>query len=273
MRDLALFVQVPKTGSTSMRRLFHTAAADGASGASSASGASHAPWLCQRSADVDWPCDVSAEVVLGGAWVYGTGDVYRSHAGRWRRGHRALTTLREPIARTLSAYQYFHRACGDRGKFRAITGCGGNLSFVGWAQRTANHYVRLFSAYQPPGKHMFGAWIDEDAAPRALGEPDVARAFAALTRPSTLVLWLETDLAGAPEAQRAALSRLRAWLGEAGAARAATALANATAFPYENAVPPEARYAPSATERRAVCAANWADCALYARLRNRSCAC
>ena len=76
MRDLALFVQVPKTGSTSMRRLFHTAAAD------DASSASRAPWLCQRNADVSWPCDSSAEVVLGGAWVYGTGDVYSPAGGR-----------------------------------------------------------------------------------------------------------------------------------------------------------------------------------------------
>lgn len=267
-RDLVLYVQVPKTGSSSIRRLFHAAAA-----ADSATRA--ASWLCTRNADVRWPCDPDAEVVLGGAWVYGAGDVHRSpSSGGWVRGRQMLTTLREPIARVLSSYAYFVLGCGDHNKFKAVTGCSGNFSFVRWTEQTANHYTRLFSAYQPPGsKHRLGSWIDPLGERRAPDASDVERAFATLSRPSSLVLHLETDIAGPPDAQRAALRRLRAWLDRSGARRAVAALANATRFPHENALAPTYRYVPTATDRRAACERNRWDCALYLRFTNQSCAC
>ncbi len=120
---------------------------------------------------------------------------------------------------------------------------------------------------------MFGAWLGDAAEQRALDDADVERAFESLTRPSALVLWLETDLAGAPEAQRAALARLRDWLDRSGAREAADALGSASSFPHENALAPATRYIPTTAERRAACASNKWDCALYRRLINQSCVC
>ena len=172
------------------------------------------------------------------AWVYGTGDVYRPQAGGVRppRAHHAARAHRAHAQRVRILY----RACGDCGKFKAVTGtgCNGSLSFVGWAGRPTTTCVSFRRTGCPASTC---SRVDRRRGRgRARWGRRTWRALATLTRPSTLALWLETDWP-------ARLTRSRPWRGCARgsarrARRAAAALANATAFPHENAVPPEARH-------------------------------
>lgn len=275
MRDLAVYVQVGKTGSSSLRALF-LEAAKLAGPRLAATEPLESRWLCvpgflDSLSDTVVAC-ANAEVALRAERVWGSGNVYRPPHPT-RRGHRMFTTLREPIARLVSEYTYMCRQCSDRGKFcghLTVTGCP-NVSFAQWVRRAPNHYTRLFSAHWPDLR-FFHAYVHGFPMTHTLSSDDVARAHATLSHASSLVLY--TDEMGATASTQAdALGRLRAWLGGANDSRAAAALAAVRSFPHTNALPQDLAYAPTAAERRLACAIYWADCALYNRLRNASCAC
>jgi hypothetical protein len=264
MRDLALYVRVGKTGSSSIQELLLRAAV-------ATLGAS--PWLCTPGMPRTNADCARAEVAFGAERLYGSGDVYKS-ASAWQRGRRFFATLREPVERVASEYVYFCVHCLDAGKFcgRLSSACMNNrTNFTVWVQRGPNQYTSRFSRHWPAMSYL-QAYVRgfPGLAPVHMG--DVDRAFATLTRPSTLLLWTD-EMSGDGATQRVALDRLRAWLGGANASRAARALENVTSFPRENTALPETRYALTAAERRLVCELNWADCALYQRVRNKSCAC
>jgi len=280
MPDLALFQRVGKTGSSTIHTLFLLAAASTRSRGTE--------WLCTPNRfgpQHATPCSARAELAIGGAPVYGTGDVAHN-ASPWRRGLRLFTTLREPVERTVSEWLYFCKMCGDRlarpssvgdGKFCgriSNTSCAarGGMSLSEWAERAPNHYTRQFSRHWPEQSflHAYTHGFPE-AAPVSMRDVDVATRV--LTHPSSLVLYTdEMDNVTNPAAQRVALERLRAWLGGPNHSRAARALAPVEAFPRENAA--SVRYVPTPAERALLCRANWADCLLWERLRpGRACAC
>ena len=74
MRDLVLFVPVPKTGSLTLRAVLRAAAA--------ASG-NRSSWLCDATAPHAPACAPGTEVVLGAVHLYGTGAAHRAPSG-WR---------------------------------------------------------------------------------------------------------------------------------------------------------------------------------------------
>jgi len=209
-------------------------------------------------------------VAIGPRGSWGDGDV-RHAATPSKRGIRMLTTLREPIARLISEYAYFCLNCGDYrkycGKF-VHTGCGTprRPNFEQWVARAPNQYTRQFASHWQP-RTFFRNVARGFPNASALNERSIARAYETLTSASALVLWTE-DMTTDGLHQ---LSRVRTWLGADSAA--AAALRNVSAFPRVNARTRNRGFTISPTERRVACAANWADCALYEQLRNRSCAC
>lgn len=264
MQDLAVVVRVGKTGSSSLYQLLLSAAA-------SQSHAGGVEWLC-------WPnrfgtrhaaaCPAHSEVAIGGAPVYGSGDVARG-ATAWRRGLRMLTTLREPAMRTVSEFGYFCLACGDENKFcgRINDQCLRNrTNFTEWVVRAPNQYVRQFSRFWP-AQSFLHEYVHGSSTPVTM--QDVDRATQVLTRNTSRVLHVDDPK---PAAQ---LERLRLWLdgGVPNRSRAARALAGVHGFPHENAAPLAAQYAPTPMERALVCATNWADCLLWERLGRGRCVC
>jgi|TARA_B100000787_G_scaffold169578_1_gene161205 hypothetical protein len=274
MRDIAVYVQVGKTGSSSMRAILLNAAK--LAGPRFAATEPHeSRWLCVPAfldslSDTTVAC-ANAEVALRAEQVWGSGNVYRP-SETTRRGHRLLTTLREPIARLVSEYAYMCQRCYDQRKFcggMTVTGCP-NVSFTQWVTRAPNHYARLFAFYWPDTS-FFDAYLHGFPKAHALSVRDVARAHVTLTRASSFVIY--TDEMGADALTQAeALGRLRAWLGGANS-RAAVALAGVRVFPHANVLPRDLAYKPTPTERRFACEIYWADCALYRLIRNASCTC
>ena len=269
--DLAVYVRVGKTGSCSIQELLLRAAV---ASPPPPPGAAHAPhWLCTPGMPRTNADCAHAEVAFGAERLYGSGDVYKPTSA-WQRGRRFFATLREPVARTVSEFDYFCKACLDDRKFcgRFSSECVNNqTNFSAWAQRAPNQFVRRFSRFWPEMTYL-QAYVRgfPGLAPVTMG--DVDRAVATLTRPNTLLLWTD-EMGGDAATQRVALDRLRAWLGGANASRAARALENVHTFPHENVGVSETRHGLTAAERRLVCELNWADCVLYQRVRNRSCAC
>jgi len=265
MRDLVHFVKVGKTGTYTVQELLLRAAI-------AAPGA--VPWLCTPGMPYGNADCAVAEVAYGAERLFGSGDVGRA-ATPWQRGHRFFTTLREPVERTVSEFSYFCVRCLDENKFcgRMAADCvHNNTNFTTWIYRAPNQFVRRFSRFWPDMSYLH-SYVQgfPDLAP--VTTDDVDRAARALTRPSTLVLYTDQLNNSDMATQRAALDRLRAWLGGGNASRAARALEKVTSFPHENAGSPETRHAISAAERRLVCELNWADCLLYERVRGRRCAC
>ena len=264
-RDLALFVKMGKTGSSTMQQLLLRAAA-------AAPGVPQ--WLCTPGMAIGNADCARAEVAYGAERVFGSGDVYRL-ATAWQRGHRLFTTLREPVERAVSEFDFFCKGCGDDQKFcgRLSTACTNNQTkFATWVRRAPNQFVRRFSRFWPEMTHL-QAYVRGFPGLPPVSRDDVDRAVRALTRPSSLVIFTDEMNTSDMATQRVALDRLRAWLGGANASRAARALENVTRFPRENAAAPGSKYAPTAAERRLVCALSWADCLLYERVRGRPCAC
>lgn len=272
MRDLAVLVHVGKTGSSTARRLFLDAARLPEAGNGSRD--PWATWLCGMGLNGTlWKTEAvcaRSDIANGPRSTWGDGDIRRPGT-RARRGIRMITTLREPIARIVSEYAFFCLGCGDYrqfcGKF-VHTGCGTRArpSFVQWAARAPNQYVRQFSRHWPQRTHFRALAHGFPGAPE-IDQYAVMRAYRALSDPSTLVLWTEDMSRDGPRQ----LSRVRAWLGND--TNAASALRNVSAFPHINSRPHHRGYKISAAQRRAACAANWADCALYELLRGRPCAC
>jgi len=265
MRNLTVLIQVSKTGSSSTHQLFLNAALRNGP---------HASSICVlKTNDAQWRTEsacAEAEVAIGPRGSWGDGDVRRA-ATPSQRGIRMLTTLREPYARLISEYEYFCLNCAERRKYcgRFVhTGCGTprRPTFVQWIARAPNQYTRRFSTHWPP-RTWFRNVAQGFPNATALDERAVTRAYEALASASTLVLWTEDMTTDGPHQ----LSRVRAWLGEDSAA--AAALRKVSTFPRVNAQRHNRAYAISPTERRAACAANWADCALYKRLRGRICSC
>lgn len=232
-------------------------------------------WLCipaffDSLSDTAVEC-ANAEVALTAERVWGSGNVHRP-SKTTRRGHRLLTTLREPITRLVSEYAYMCQRCGDHRKFcgrMTVTGCP-NASFTQWVARAPNYYTRLFASYWPDMSFL-RAYVHGFPKMHALSVRDVARAHVTLTRASSFVIY--TDEMGADALTQAeALGRLRAWLGGADS-RAAAALAGVRAFPHANVLPRDLAYKPTPAERRFACEVYWADCALYLMIRNVSCTC
>ena len=265
MRDLVVLVHASKTGSSSARSLFLDAALRNSS---------RAPWVCVLGRDdpqskTERAC-AGADVAIGPRGPWGDGDVRRAPT-RSQRGIRMLTTLREPISRLISEYAYFCLNCGDYrkycGKF-VRTGCGTarRPTFTQWVARAPNQYTRHFAAHWPPQ-----TWFRNSARgfpnATAINERSVTRAYETLSSASALVLWTEDMATDGPRQ----LSKLREWLGAD--TNVAAALRNVSAFPRANSRRRNRNYNISQTQRRAACAANWADCALYELLRGRSCAC
>lgn len=263
-RDLSIYVKVGKTGTSTMQELLLRAAV-------AAPGAP--PWLCtpgmpHGNAD----CTV-AEVGYGTERLFGSGDVYRA-ATPWQRGRRFFTTLREPVERTVSEFQYFCVRCEDAQKFcgRMNADCvHQNVTLAQWAARAPNQLVRRFSRFWPEMTYLH-SYVRGFPQLAPVSMADVERAVASLTRESSCVIYTDEMNTSDMATQRVALDRLRAWLG-GDASRAARALENVTGFPHENAGSSDTRHALTAAERRLVCEVNWADCLLYERVRGRPCAC
>lgn len=265
MHDLAVVVRVEKTGSSSLYQLLIAAAA--------ASHGGDADWLCwpnRLGMSHAAPCPAHAEVAIGAAPVYGSGDVARD-ASVWRRGLRMLTTLREPVARVASEHAYFCLECAEKNRFcgRSSPFCSdkNRTNFTDWALRAPNHVVQKF-ARSWPSQSFLREFVDGFST--AVSMRVVDRATQVLTRNTSLVLYVDD-----PD-QAAQLARLRAWLDDGvpgGRSRAARALASVRAFPHENALPKEAQYVPTAAERAIACNANWADCLIWERLGRGRCAC
>ena len=86
------------------------------------------------------PCRSSA-VLLGGEY----GDC-RYVSGKCQY----LTLIRDPVHRALSEYNYFCRACSERGKFckglrGRETACPHRMSFLEWARKYSLQYTRHFA--------------------------------------------------------------------------------------------------------------------------------
>lgn len=272
MRDIAVHVQVDKTGSSSMRALL-LATAKLTGPRLVAIEPIESRWLCvpgflDSLTDTAFAC-ANAEVAIRAERVWGSGNVHRPTTTT-RRGHRLLTTLREPISRLVSEYVYMCSRCADRSTYcgrLVTTGCP-NLNFTQWVTRAPNYYTRLFASYWPD---FIRAKLHGFPDTHALSMVDVMRARDTLTHASSFVIY--TDEMGADAStQSDALGRLRAWLGGADS-RAAAALAGVRAFPHTNVLPRDLAYTPTAAERRFACDVYWADCALYRLIRNASCVC
>lgn len=269
-RDLTIHVHVEKTGSSSLRELLN-AAAHIDTPRHTAERPSESSWLCIPTEGVIGEDNVpvacaQSEVAYWAENVWGSGDVHLS-ATSWRRGHRMLTTLREPIERLVSEFGYFCLRCKDAEKYcgRIVgTDCvNGQHNFSAWAARAPNPYTRQFAAFWP-GLSFRNAKMRgfPDAPP--VSEGDVARAVITLARDATFVIW-QDEMSGMR--QSAVIARLRAWLGGHNHSRAAAALTHVDHFPHENALQTRFKYSPSASERALACRLYAADCDLYARLR------
>lgn len=267
VRDLTLYVKVGKTGTSTVSLLLLRAAVASPLGALN--------WLCTPGMIYDVAGCAHAEVAYGAERLYGSGDVFRP-ASATRRGHRFFTTLREPVERTVSEYTYFCLRCGDENKFcgrMTRTDCvHQNVTFAQWAARAENQFTRRFARFWP-GLSYLQSYVRgfPDLVPVTMA--DVESAVRTLTRESSFVIFTDELNTSDVATQRAALDRLRAWLGGGNASRAVRALENVASFPHENAAAPGTKHIPTAEERRLVCRLNWADCQLYERLRGRRCAC
>ena len=276
MSDLVVHGQVTKTGSSTLRALLIAAATRvHTSSVATTNNTGLANWLCLRGVlalnppDFQRHCPDDSEVVMGSHQAYGSGHVIRP-AHTLRRGLRLLTTLREPLDRSVSEYTYMCLRCQDQGRFChphvGHARCPNQTSFVEWIRYAPNQFTRQFARYWLANSYFQSHTRGFAGHPRATSR-DVDQAFKTLSNPRSYVLWTDT-LQGVQ--QRETLARLRAWLG----GKAAKALAHVHSFPRVNALPSSSRYAPSAAERREACQILWADCELYARLRpNRTCDC
>ena len=271
MRDLALYVRVGKTGSSTIQELLLRAAvASLPPPPPRAAHAGSAHWLCTPGMPYGNADCATAELAFGAERLYGSGDVTR-HATTWQRGHRMFTTLREPVERAVSEFVYFCARCDDMQKFcgRMSAACvNNNTNFTTWIHRAANQYTRRFYRYWPDMSYLH-SYVSGFPELAPVTMEDVDRAVRVLTHESALVLYTDELNTSDMATQRTTLNRLRSWLG----GDAACALKAIHTFPWANAGSPETRYVPTAEERRLVCELNWADCQLYVRLRNRSCAC
>ena len=276
MSELVVHGQVVKTGSSTLRALLFAAAARvHTPSVATNTTTGLASWLCLRGVlalnplDFQRHCPSDSEVVMGSHQAYGSGRLIRP-AHTLRRGLRLLTTLREPLDRSVSEYTYMCLRCQDRSLFcRPHVGhahCPNQTSFVEWIRYVPNQFTRQFARYWL-GNSYFQSYVRGFAGHPRVTPRDVDAAFKTLSNPRSFVLWTDS-MQGVRQCET--LARLRAWLG----GDASRALAAVNAFPHANALPVASRYTPTPEERREACEVLWADCALYARLRpNRTCAC
>ena len=153
---LTIFVEVGKTGSTTVHRTFTDAVAS--------SGASYCILDFEKhgsNAGLMRPCTRSA-IVFGAG--FGTCSALAP-------GSRCqyLTTIREPGNRTVSEYNYFCRGCEEEGKLcNSVTGCP-DISFMQWARDHAEQFTQHFS---PPLWPPTVQWVQTEG-----GEEDKRRFY------------------------------------------------------------------------------------------------
>ncbi len=106
-----------------------------------------------------------------------------------------FTVLRDPVARRVSEYDWFCRACKEGNKYcgRLVKACpppGDRATerptLEAWAQRSPNAYTQIFSREESCGG--YSALV---AGPKPLDADAYARAAAALAAPDMLVLTTE----------------------------------------------------------------------------------
>ena len=105
-----------------------------------------------------------------------------------------FTVLRDPVARRVSEYDWFCRACKEGNKYcgRLVMACpppgdpAPPPTLEAWAQRSPNVYTQIFSREESCGGYSALA-----AGPTRLDADAYARAAAALAAPDMLVLTTE----------------------------------------------------------------------------------
>jgi hypothetical protein len=260
---VTVFIHVGKCGSTTIRDVLHRLQDK----------TPHDEWLCALEAkhgkgkitahDV-WPktCD-GAEVLLRAD--YGA-------CGYLDRPCRYLVTLREPMSRLVSEYQYFCRECREQGKFcgkDVTTGCP-DLSFLDWAEKHANQYTRHFSHAYVTADEYYDSYVHGFAGLPKLEDRDVDAAAAMLSGKighDVKLLWTEELDHGWHE--------LAEWMpGTRVSAQLKQLLRTTdTSELHSNENDSTGRYWPTPQEKARSCGYNWADCQLYERLSGRKCQC
>lgn len=142
---LTIFVEVGKTGSTTVHETFTDAVAS--------SGTSYCV------IDVVKP---DTRPCFGNAIVFGAGFGSCSTLAPGSRC-QYLTTLREPGNRTVSEYNYFCRGCAEGGVLcNSVTGCP-HTSFMQWARDHAEQFTQHFS---PPLWPPTTRWVQTEGEER-----------------------------------------------------------------------------------------------------------
>ena len=258
-RTLYVFVHIDKTGSSSMRNTLrslqnHTAANN-----------PRTPhWLCDVRLALQSTgaavginsCGPAAEVVIGAA--YGSCERLRV-----ARPCRYFVVLREPVARVVSAYNYFCLRCSESAKFCAKnsgTNCP-RESFWNWTRYAPNEYTRHFSSTSI-GFYMKKLNGFQGLPP--ISAEDYERAHSALTSPNMLTLRTDTlDVRG-----WVMLAEL--WSDRPMGVALRHRLGNGTALPHNN-VGGKSTFSPTAHQVLQTCkfdALAW-DCRLYRELASR----
>ena len=186
-----------------------------------------------------------------------------------------FTILREPVARLVSAYNYFCLSCSEDGKFchalprntsaPHFNAVCPNMPFLEFASIFANMYTWHFSGRWHPAswqREFYGGYMQGFARDAPLTEADLAAAKTALNASDMLVL-LTDELS---DASPSAWDKLDAWLA---GTRAAAALRPAAAQrvrtnTYETSAERSAYlYKPTTAELERACVSNHFDCSLY----------
>ena len=294
-------VQVGKTGSSSVRAMLTYLQTH-----------SHASrrvkWLCDNKRRVKWlrdkrNCWISAPDHNDGCnstdmtWVLNDRPCNDD-----RQSCSYVVTLREPISRLISEYNYFCLQCLDSGKF-CLTQVGGGLyhgrektwlkastcphmSFEDWASNHSNQYVHHFSRFGNSSHLSDGSYYRSYMAgfqdQPLLTESDVEKAAETLSANNMILIWTDelnssgweriaATMEGTPAS--AAGARLMQW--RSGSMPAVEAATMESASRANNRASSYTFYPTDAQKQRA-CKINALDCKLYAALRSgtgQTCAC
>lgn len=136
-------------------------------------------------------CHQDAVLAFGGG--YGTCDYFEARGTPCRY----VVTLRDPILRAVSAYNYFCLLCKDNKKYckkevlaKGVWNCP-NMPFTAWAQKMANQFTFHFSHKTKPSGHI-SYFREVFAGNISTDESSFSRARTALSSGSVLVLLTET---------------------------------------------------------------------------------
>ena len=261
-RPLAIFVHEGKTGSSTMRTVLRELQRKNETDR----------WLCDFGStnwtvsDVLAACN-KADIMIGGTHGLCT---------HFQRPCFYFTLMREPVARLISAYNYFCLTCSDNGNYcrpdltaGLFRGACPRMQFLEWATIHANQYTWHWSGHFAMRAEESGV---NDAYFRGslrgfvdrppLTDADFAAATRTLAAPNMLVLRTEQlDILG--------WDKLAAWLAGTRAARllgivarqrSAVGSANGTVVKFNNG---SWVYTPTAAEKERVCVVNHFDCKLY----------